>query len=302
MTEFVEQLIGKLWSGRDVQVEPLPGGHTNANYLITLDDGQVVLRIPGENTSLLGIDRECEYQASSLAASIGVAPDVLAHSKDDGWLVTRFLPGTSLTRNDLSSEPRLSDVAITMKQLHVAGSIDTVFNPFHVVRNYHELVRTRDVDEPFDYDVALARLDRIEAVRAFHPTAFCHNDLLNTNFVFDGKLRVFDWEYAGMGDPFFDLANFSANNDLSPEADTALLDAYFGHADPSQQAVLALMKVVSELRETMWNLVQLFVSTLDFDYAAFARERVRRYQTLMDQMDFEETLTSASTLRRGDLN
>ena len=43
----------------------------------------------------------------------------------------------------------------------------------------------------------------------------CHNDLLNANFIDDGeRIRIVDWEYAGMGDPFFDLGNFSVNHEL----------------------------------------------------------------------------------------
>ncbi len=52
----------------------------------------------------------------------------------------------------------------------------------------------------------------------------CHNDLLNANFIDDGeRIRIVDWEYAGMGDPFFDLGNFSINHELPPEEDAALL-------------------------------------------------------------------------------
>ena len=61
----------------------------------------------------------------------------------------------------------------------------------------------------------------------------CHNDLLNANFIDDGeRLRIVDWEYAGMGDPFFDLGNFSINHELPPEADEALLRAYDGEVRP----------------------------------------------------------------------
>ncbi|HEY5112219.1 MAG TPA: choline/ethanolamine kinase family protein [Acidimicrobiales bacterium] len=296
MTEVVDELIKELWPDRRVRIEPLPGGHTNDNYVVDLGDERVVLRIPGQNTNLLGIDRDCEYEATRLASSIGIAPEVLARSKEDGWMVTRFLPGDSPSQNSLAVDPLLRDVAETLRRLHGAGRIATIFNPFLVVRSYHELVNTRRIDEPFDYALALARMDQIASVRTFSPTSFCHNDLRNTNFLHDGTLRVLDWEYAGMGDPLFDLANFSANNHLSPEADESLLTSYFGRCDPSLTAVLALMKVVSELREVMWNLVQLCVSMLDIDYGAFARRRVSRYETLMEQMDFDQTLNEAASL------
>ena len=52
---------------------------------------------------------------------------------------------------------------------------------------------------------------RIELAFLSNPVEMrpCHNDLLNANFIDDGtRIRIVDWEYAGMGDPFFDLGNF----------------------------------------------------------------------------------------------
>ena len=58
----------------------------------------------------------------------------------------------------------------------------------------------------------------------------CHNDLLTANFILDDGdvLRIIDWEYAGMGDRYFDLGNFAVNNELDDEDEERLLDAYFG--------------------------------------------------------------------------
>ena len=51
--------------------------------------------------------------------------------------------------------------------------------------------------------------------------------MLNANFIDDGsRIRIVDWEYAGMGDVFFDLANFSINNGLDAGGRRELLDAY----------------------------------------------------------------------------
>ena len=56
---------------------------------------------------------------------------------------------------------------------------------------------------------------RIEQLRRAAPERPCHNDLLNANFIDDGRrVRIVDWEYAGMGDVFFDLANFAINHEL----------------------------------------------------------------------------------------
>lgn len=93
MTDVIEELVKKLWPERHVIIQPLLGGITNANYFVDFGDEQVVVRIPGDNTALLGIDRNHETAANHLASSIGIAPDVLARSESEGWMVTRFLPG-----------------------------------------------------------------------------------------------------------------------------------------------------------------------------------------------------------------
>jgi thiamine kinase-like enzyme len=296
MTEGVDQLVARLWPGRSVRVEQLLGGITNANYFVDLGDEQVVVRLPGENSEMLGIDRGHETAANKLAASIGVAPEVLLFSDDGDWLVTRFLPGRPIPPEELAREPMLSAVAATLRRLHDAGSIDMVFDPFTIVRTYHETAHDRGVDEPFDFAAAAAVLDEIAVTRPFHPSAFCHNDYLNGNFIFDGEVRIVDWEYAGMGDPFFDLANLSVNHGFGQAADDALLAAYFGACTEQLRATLTLMKLVSEMREAMWGVVQLAVSTLDFDYAAYCRERSDHFFALLAEMEFATLIRLAAKI------
>jgi thiamine kinase-like enzyme len=294
MTEAVDQIVARLWPGRPARVEALHGGITNANYFVDLGDEQVVLRLSGEHSHLLGIDRQHETAANNLASSIGVAPEVLLFLEDEHVLVTRFLPGRPIPPDELASEPMLGAVATTLRRLHHAGSIDTVFDPFTIVRTYHETASTRGVDEPFDFDAATKVLDGISTVRPFRASAFCHNDCLNGNFIFDGEVRIVDWEYAGMGDPFFDLANLSVNHGFNAAADEGLLIAYFGRSSEPLLATLALMKLVSEMRETMWGVVQLAVSTLDFDYAGYCQERSDHFFALLGEMEFEVLAQLAS--------
>jgi thiamine kinase-like enzyme len=287
MTEAVDQIVARLWPGRHARAEPLPGGITNANYFIDLGDEQVVVRLSGEHTDLLGIDRRHERSANDLASSVGVAPEVLLFLEDEDVLVTRFLPGRPIPPEELRCEPMLSAVASTLRRLHGAGLIDTVFDPFAIVRTYHKTASERGVKEPFDFDAAMSVLEEISAVRPFRATAFCHNDFLNGNFIFDGEVRVVDWEYAGMGDPFFDLANLSVNHGFDATADEGLLNGYFGRSDEPLLATLSLMKLVSEMREAMWGVVQLAVSTLEFDYATYCRERSNHFFALLAEMELE---------------
>src|SRR5439155_24669024 len=126
---------------------------------------------------------------------------------------------------------------------------------------------------PAEYDGARETAARIEARRGrfrLHP---CHDDLLPANFIHDGdRPWIVDWEYAGMGDPAFDLANFAVNNGLDEEGDRALLEVY-GGGDLDDHV---LMRFMSDFREAMWGVVQQAVSELEFDFAGYAEEHFER--------------------------
>ena len=86
----------------------------------------------------------------------------------------------------------------------------------------------------------------------------CHNDLLTANFIARRRrVRIVDWEYAGMGDRYFDLGNLSVNNGFAEADDERLLAAYFGEpSTPRRFAALRLMRIMSDFREGMWGVVQ----------------------------------------------
>ena len=131
-----------------------------------------------------------------------------------------------------------------------------------------------------------------------HAPVPCHNDLLTANFLFDGtRLRIVDWEYAGMGDRYFDLGNLSVNNGFSDDEDRALLAEYWQQPVTAQRfACLKLMRIMSDFREGMWGVVQMAISALEFDFAAYADEHLTRVSAGLADPRFPTWLEDA----RGD--
>ena len=97
-----------------------------------------------------------------------------------------------------------------------------------------------------------------------------------------------------MGDPFFDLGNFSINHELEPDQDQVLLEAYGGAVRPAELARITLMRVVSDFREAMWGVLQQGISTLDVDFVAYAAEHFDRLLTVAARPAFERALTDAA--------
>ncbi len=293
MTEVVDDLAARLWPGRVRSIEILAHGITNSNYVVDLGDERVVVRVPGNDTHLLGIDRSNEVVAGGLAAAIGVGPEVLATDESTGCIVFRFIDGRPISATELSEEPMLRQFAETLHLVHHAGNTPTIWNPYHVIRDHRDVAAARGVDAPFDVTGALELLARIEIARPFRAAVLGHNDLLNANFLFDDRLRIVDWEYAGMSDPFFDLANVSVNNSFPADAEIALLRYYVGDVSEPVVSTLHLMKIVSELREAMWGVVQMAISSLTVDFTTYARDRGEHALALAHEGDFDEHLRLA---------
>jgi thiamine kinase-like enzyme len=272
-------------------VETLGGGITNHNFKISLADGTYVLRIAGRDTSLLGIDRVVEYEASLAAAAVGVGPEVVSFVEPEGFLVTRFIDGEIVPVERMREPETIRRVAQALRAVHRGPSLPARFLSFRVVEDYRSTAFAHGAEVPPPYAWARQVARRIERARGVFAERPCHNDLLNANFIDDGThIRIVDWEYAGMGDVFFDLANFSINHGLGPDERRRLLEAYFGELRPADERALELMRFMSDFREAMWGVVQGAVSELDFDFAGYANEHFARLQATAAEPAFERAL------------
>jgi thiamine kinase-like enzyme len=259
-------------------VTVLGGGITNHNFKIEVDGGAYVLRMGGAKTGLLGIDRAVEHAASLRAEEIGIGPPVADFVAAEGWLVTRFIEGRPIAVEEMRSPTTLPRVAEALRRLHSARAIPGRFDSFAVVDAYRSEAESNGVRIPEEFARAREVAERIRAARGPQPLVPCHNDLLNANFLDDGAIRIVDWEYAGMGDRFFDLANFSVNHEFGVEDDGRLVAAYFGVERGADLASVRLMRFMSDFREAMWGVLQSGISELDFDFKGYAAKHFDRME------------------------
>lgn len=286
--------IPQFASAKSPEIKALTGGITNKNYKITVDGESFVLRMGGNETKYLGIDRRNEYECSLLASKIGIAPEPTAFLEPEGYILARFISGKDITAEEIGTEENIKRVLESMKAYHALAYFPGSFSPFRVAEKYAKTASSFKVKLPEKIDWYLERSSEIEkAVYGREPLQLrpCHNDLLNGNFIDDGmRIRILDWEYAGMGDIFFDLGNFAVQHEFSVEQDDILLYTYFGNPTDSQRAHLKLMKIMSDLREAMWAQVQIGVSQLDFDYAGYGQKYFDQFETSTTGANYQRWL------------
>ncbi len=248
-----------LWGG-PITIEPMVGGLTNRNLMITAPAGRFVARIAGDN-AIHGIDRRAEQEATRAAAASGLGPE-LAWA-EPGLMILRHIEGTTLGRTDFGEWARLRRVLDLLNRIRreLPGHYRRTprdRRPVVILADYLERLsakpnRWRRAAE--DHRPLLESLTKRLAVL---PPGFAHNDIHGDNIIDDGRrLWLVDWEYAGQGQPLCDLASFVNNAQLDEEAARRCLAYWLDRpATQGDDQGFAAMRLAAALRDLFWGYAQ----------------------------------------------
>jgi thiamine kinase-like enzyme len=285
-----------LWRGQDVAVSPLSGGLTNDNYLVEAGGARYVVRIPGQSTELLSIDRANEVHNTRAAATTGIGPKVLEVIPELDVMVLEFIGGPTMSAKTLQSPEMAGRMAASFRRLHSAPRFLQDFNMFRLIEQYLAIVDAHGVTIPPDYRgrlPAVAEIERAVSVGAL-PSMPCHNDLLCENFIDDGHvLRIVDYELSGNNDPSFDLGNTAQEAEFDDALRASLCAAYFGRPDHQQLARMNLFALMSDIGWTLWGAIQAKISAIDYDFQGYYTARWERAIRVLESDRFPSLLRAA---------
>jgi thiamine kinase-like enzyme len=267
ITPEMEEILGRIpgyQDAVDVVFESMKG-LTNTNYLVSIDGKKYVLRVGGINSTLLGINRKSEYDVLKVVEEVGIGPQVIAFIQPQGHLVTRYIEGTQWDYDTYRLPENLLKMVTKVKELHSMAPVGNIFSPFQRIRSFIHQAQAFGVELPEDLHRLISRMYLIEADLERDRDkfwCFCHNDLYMVNFMLDhqDQIRFIDWEFAGMGDIFFDLAAlvYACESDGElPESDRAfILQCYFGEVTDRHKQRLDSMSFCLNLFAASWGLLQ----------------------------------------------
>ncbi|MBP3627170.1 MAG: phosphotransferase family protein [Clostridia bacterium] len=234
------------------------GGLTNHTYKVTLkDDREYVVRIPGEGTEEL-IVRNDEKISTQLACDLGVDAPML-YFGNNGEKVTEYIKNAvTMSAEKLHEEKHIKQVAEIFKKMHSCGADTGVpFEVFEMAEGYEKIISDKNVSMYDDYEKIKARVMEIKAeIDSSINTSKvpCHNDPLCENWVEgDGRMYLIDWEYAGMNDGMWDLADVSIEAGFDENCDNILLCAYLGkEPDIVEKKHFLASKIYVDYLWTLW--------------------------------------------------
>ena len=291
----IDDVIARIpdWHGRDVHVHPLAGGLTNTNYRVEVAGTPYVMRIPGQSTELLSVNRRHEYHNTLAAAETGVGARIVHYLPDIPVMVLEFIPGPTLTSARLREPEQIVRIAASVRQLHAGRPFINTFNMFRTMDFYLDIVQRQGMRIPDGYLEYVPIAQRIEAALSARPLPLvpCNNDLLAENFIDDGKiLRLVDYEYSGNNDPCFELGNICNENDFTSDQFEQLCAAYFGQASAGMVARMWLYYCMSNIGWVLWGSIQNSISALDFDFWEWTLTKWRKAQSHIESPAFGQWL------------
>jgi len=268
---YVQDTARRLVPGAGApEIGLLHDGLINRSFLVLRDGREFVLRVPvrreapGIRALSISMDRHWELRVLRAAAAAGIAPAVLACEPGSGILVTARVEGQEWSAEQALRAESQAAVATLLRRVH---ELDPAGPARHMTVGgwcelYRQAIATMNLPEADLAAVERAQTGVAAALRGYSQLApaamrLCHSDLHRLNLLqsVEGHWLV-DWEYAHMGDPFWDLAGWVRSAGLSGPACEALVNGYLGREPlPAEQERLHCLLQIHDFICLLWDIL-----------------------------------------------
>ena len=272
------------WTGAQYTYQRVPGGKTNLNWKVIIEDRKYFVKIPGAGTEIF-IDRKNCHEANIIAQNIDIGPKVFRYFDATGIEIFHWIDGCApITFGDVFNPEKLNKMIDVAKRFHgyTGKNLPLVQSAFEQTANMFQMARALKGPIPAEIDHMewLARSIEEAIMTTGIDYVPCHNDLWSANFVWIEKTReimLLDYEYASMNDEGYDLGILAAVNDFTEAMEYELIRYYYGHYDEQKFARLKLYKILQDIKWAMWSCVQVVNSPVsEIDYVEWLNAKMAR--------------------------
>ena len=233
--QFITNCICEVFDCNPSQIstlKPLQKGLSNSVLLFEYNGRKYVFRYPGLGSEVL-IDRGRESIIQKQIEDAGVDTSLVAMSVRYGWRISHFVENRPFNYHDIND---MVKGILLLRKLHsirpkVRWEFD-IKEKWESIRdmtpidmygeNFSEFPDFSEIKELIYKLYELAKTDGVKM-------CLTHGDCRDENFLInDNEIHLIDWEYAGYGDPGFDIGTYVCGGDHSIEEVDRILFTYFG--------------------------------------------------------------------------
>jgi thiamine kinase-like enzyme len=229
--EYIVFRVNALLHAHDAKiVMRLEGGMSNYTYVVECQGKKYTYRVPGKFAERF-VDRDEEWANIQEVDRLGLNNVTTYVEIRSGEKLAEYVEGTIMSTTDVVSYNEMSVAAL--KKIHGSDLKFNDYNAFGRLDTYQNYCIEMGFTHPQEYLDLRNKLEELRKQYVSVPMVPCHCDYQPTNLVINGdKLYVLDWEFAGMNDPFYDIACYgNAGFDKA----LSLLEAYVGHKPTEEE-------------------------------------------------------------------
>lgn len=277
-------------------IEILPGGLTNFNYKVTVDDVTYAVRVAGPGTHEY-LDRPAEKFNAQIMSDIGINAPIIYYDEFYGHQVCKYIDNckTMHIPDFKDSLEYLSKAAKVFRKYHTCGrKFKSDFNPIKEIYVYLKMLKEKNAELYEGSEKMLAYVDEIKEAFDRYPQelAPCHNDPLCENWLDDQKnFYLIDWEYGGNNQPIFDLGALAIEAELSPEKERFLLKEYYGREITEKEyGLLIINRFLCDSFGTYWAILQIATGKSHDEYWPYGQNKFNRAMELVNNGSLDKAL------------
>ncbi len=226
-----------------VRSERIYAGAINHNYKVTAGDSQFLLKVFHAN-KMLPIDRKRVFRLQEELAIFTMAPQPLFLSEDNSIYCEQWIDF-----HPYSAADSLMRLAVALNLVHTTYisapslSLSSHWNEYW--QQFNSATQRQITQKAFEY----MKKKWTEYHQQYSDEfVLCHNDL-HISHVCNQNGPILDWEYAGLGCRYFDIASCCIINQLNDSQTKVLCQHYASLVNFESDYVESRVKQVTEFVE-----------------------------------------------------
>jgi thiamine kinase-like enzyme len=258
-----------------IDIKSIKSGMTNSTFKFKIRNNEYLFRVPGEGTEKL-INRKNEKVVYDIIQSLNIADEIIYFDDETGCKIAKYHP-EAVNTHAANGE----DVIKSMNLLRDFHSINIVtdfsFDIAAEIQKYILLGEERNSIRFSDYLETYTNMKYIiTSLNNFEISkTLCHIDCNPDNFIkiSNEKIKLIDWEYAGMADPLLDVAMYAIYSYYSKERADELLRIYF-QREPDNTEIMRLYAYMS-LGGYLWALWTEYKQSFGVEFGEYGMKMYR---------------------------
>jgi len=294
ITNYLRQAIGI--QPEEIKEIEFSGGMTNKNYKIILTNGnELQIRIPGAGTNSL-VNRHNEIINSKAIEALEINVPTFYFNAHDGVKIAKYVKDAqTLSKRTVVTTNNMDNIAIILKKLHSSNvKMNNAFSFTSIIQDYESVIITKTnkyyIDKKYPnfskWKEKIEYLnDKIQQLKSFSFCP-CHNDLVPENFIKSrgGEIYLIDWEYSGYNNPFWDLAAFILESELTIDDEQKFLKFYFQR--PLLEEEYFQLNFYKSVQDILWSLWTIIKELHGDSFGNYGYKRYERGSNLLKGLDY----------------